>query len=395
MIKTILGPCLLQRSHGGNHKAQPTLWNNILHDPGDRTYKKIVKAGFATPRGGAKGGYQNHVTRSSRVIIPFEHADKVNFSNYEQGAVIRVTAPQAAGIHENDGFENRGGALYVEICGEYRQAFVLYRSQSDLETFPIPENWYPCEMQVNGISQSRRSANGVDVGHYLRRVPRDSKNLGIQQGIFAPEYTRRSVNYACQVFLTHLAYRTEGHPRDPNADHVEEILKTLNIYNDSLWRHEGIIDKDGVSTCPLCNRRIAYEELHETIDPSLVPGLANSGVQLGETRSTLVNLYHLRPLLYASELGHTPQNIAWGHAHCNTFLAQRVSFSLRALMDAGKRPDLDLYWDDNEEFIRASDGRAWVSLTPMPAGAESFSEYIRRENLDNAIEPEMDDEVED
>ena len=107
------------------------------------------------------------------------------------------------------------------------------------------------------------------------------------------------------------------------------------------------------------------------IDPSLVPGLANSGVQLAETRSTLVNLFHLRPLLYEKSLGHTPDNVAWGHAHCNTFLGQRESHGWDQLEDRPR--SLNLRWAEDNSFIRAEDGRAWISITPMASGPEPFT----------------------
>ena len=47
--------CRLPSNHDGNHDPYPTkAWDFML--PKDK--KKLVKAGFATPRGGAKGAYQ-------------------------------------------------------------------------------------------------------------------------------------------------------------------------------------------------------------------------------------------------------------------------------------------------------------------------------------------------
>ena len=135
-------------------------------------------------------------------------------------------------------------------------------------------------------------------------------------------------------------------------------------------------------------------ELHEAIDPSQVPGLANSGVQLAETRSTLVNLYHLQPLLYDKILGHTPENIAWGHAHCNTFLSQRKSFSLEELKIHGTIISNKLYIDASGAFIRSEENRAWVLVTPIEPGPETFTAYLRRIGAIAAL-AEDDDSSED
>lgn len=385
------GPCLKLSAHRGVHSPRPAVWGGITDDPEQRTRKKIVKAGFATPRGGAKGGYQNHVSRSSRVIIPWEHASKVDFRNYEQGATVRVTAPQAVDlIHRgllND-FEDR---LTVSVGDDEWPAFILYRSSADRGALPFESHWQPCYHVVNGVEVNRRSSAGTDLGHYLERVPKQTPS-GLPQGIFAPEYTGRVENYASQVLLTHLAYKTEGHGQDPNGAHVAAILEHLGLYDEALWLRNGAIDGHGTTACPLCARPIGSEELHETIDPSQVPGLANSGVQLAETRSTLVNLYHLRPLLYATSLGHGPTNIAWGHAHCNTFLAQRRSYSLAELQDGQFHPDVNLFWDESETFIRSEDGRAWVSVTPVSPGTETFTSHLYALGLQQAIDVEHADD---
>ena len=55
---------------------------------------KLSKAGFATPRGGAKGAYQNHVLRSNKVIVPYERLRQAPLASYEDGYVIRLFPEQ-------------------------------------------------------------------------------------------------------------------------------------------------------------------------------------------------------------------------------------------------------------------------------------------------------------
>ena len=386
--------CLLQSGHRGAHNPMPAVWYSIANDPEEKTRKKIVKAGFATPRGGDKGGYQNHVSRSSRVIIPFEHAPKVNFQNYKQGSVVRITVPQAISLLASGELTEENDYLVVNINGIKQRAFVLYRATGDLQALPIPASWQACGHRINGIVSTRRRHDGQDFGHYLNRIPR-GKKAGIQQGIFAPEYSEKDENYACQVLLTYLAYQTQGAVADPNLGHTIEILQALNVFNPPLWLQKGSINSSGTTACPLCMRPIAFEELHEAIDPSQVPGLANSGVQLAETRSTLVNLFHLEPLLYSTTLGHTKLNVAWGHAHCNTFLAQRKVFSLLELNLASRAVSTQMFWDESEMFIRAEDGRVWVSVTPVEPGIETFTDYLSALGFDGAIATDDSDEEED
>ncbi len=74
-------------AHTGDHDPYPTkAWDFLA----EKDKKKIIKAGFATPRGGEKGAYQNHVDRSNKVILPFERMVGVNLGNFCDDYVIRL-----------------------------------------------------------------------------------------------------------------------------------------------------------------------------------------------------------------------------------------------------------------------------------------------------------------
>jgi hypothetical protein len=66
--------CRRIAGHQGFHDKTPTEAWSFLNA---KDQNKLTKAGFATPRSGAKGGYQNHVLRSGNVIIPFERLGSV------------------------------------------------------------------------------------------------------------------------------------------------------------------------------------------------------------------------------------------------------------------------------------------------------------------------------
>jgi hypothetical protein len=88
-LPTLCGVANCRRIAGHSRKHDPypcEAWDFFAgKDKG-----KLGKAGFATPRGGAKGAYQNHVGRSSKVIIPFERISDVNLSLYKNGYVVRL-----------------------------------------------------------------------------------------------------------------------------------------------------------------------------------------------------------------------------------------------------------------------------------------------------------------
>src|ERR1051325_2720644 len=84
--------CRLLRGHRSRkHNPYPSEAWGFMEA---RDKVKLTKAGFATPRGGAKGAYQNHVSRSNRVIVPYEKLTSADLSSYADGYIIRLYPEQ-------------------------------------------------------------------------------------------------------------------------------------------------------------------------------------------------------------------------------------------------------------------------------------------------------------
>ncbi len=128
--------CRRQSGHGGLHDPYPTrAWEFLT----DKDKKKITKAGFATPRGGEKGAYQNHVARNNKVIIPYERFQGVTVAHFQDGYVIRILADQyfsAPHTVRPEFLENN------VVVGE--NAFVLYRTYDQYANLPAaPKGFVP------------------------------------------------------------------------------------------------------------------------------------------------------------------------------------------------------------------------------------------------------------
>src|SRR5437764_5655117 len=112
--------CRRIAGHSGPHDRFPaSAWTFFE----DKDQNKLVKAGFATPRGGAKGAYQNHVVRSNQVIIPFEKITIVPLDEYKDGYVVRLLPEQyfeAPGVPKPE-FLKPDNPIQVG-----KNAFVLY-----------------------------------------------------------------------------------------------------------------------------------------------------------------------------------------------------------------------------------------------------------------------------
>lgn len=361
--------CLRVVGHIGPHDPRP---NEVWSFFGPADVNKINKAGYATPRGGDKGAYQNHVYRNNKVIIPYEHLEQVDLAQYADGYVIRLFPDQyfeASGVVRAE----------LDVPGAPRpghDAFVLYRSHASLEAYPPLTDWEIRWLSRDGTSVNRRSSRVVDAGEYVLRLSnvganRPERSAGPPQGIFAPEYAPAQTNYECQAMLAWLIVHARSSPYTTSqALHLKAVLEQSGLLGDRLERAG--VTRNGLSICPLCLRVIDYEELHKSVDFKQVDGLLNAALQVeGATRSTQVNLFHLEPLVYES-LNHRPTSVAWGHATCNTLLGQRHCFSLAELQEAGRK--IGFIGDDDElvtfgwmsddfRMIRSPHGAVWVQLS--------------------------------
>jgi hypothetical protein len=338
----------------------------------DRDKNKLRKAGWATPRGGAKGAYQNHVARSSKVIIPFERLDAVNVELYSEGYVVRLLPEQ---------FFAQPGQPKLEFLGEDAavrvgiNAFVLYRTHVAFSEFPPLPNWQIRSLTKGGSTVTKRSAGVEDHGHYVLRIPRHGARLkridGPPQGIFAPEYADDETNFLSKCVLAWLIVRTSGSPYTlTQAMHLRAILRSMDLDAEQAHEQKGILRR-AITACPLCMRFIRYAELHDTVSFVGEDGVTNAAEQIdGATRSTVVNLFHLAPMLY-DQLTHIPGNIGWGHAICNTRLGQRRCYSLQEMIEMNLK--VGIVQDDGliETFgwistdwlmIRSPNGAVWMQL---------------------------------
>lgn len=359
--------CRRRHGHSGSHELYPTKAWDFLSE---KDKKKLAKAGFATPRGGEKGAYQNHVARNNKVIVPFERLAGLDLTHFQDGYVIRVfadqyfSAPQAV----RPEFVDNG-----VVVGE--NAFVLYRTHDQYETLPPSPGWEVRYLEKNGARVDRRGDGVTDHGHYVLRIAAHGNRgeivEGAPQGIFAPEYCDAENNFLSKCLLAWLITQTIDSPYVAvQGEWLEDILHSEGILDKALFERRGLT-RNGLTNCPLCLKQIRYSELHETISFTEEDALLNAAAQiLNATRSTIVNLFHVQPLTY-SDVCHNAQNVAWGHAICNTKLGQRRCFSVAELEDMGikiavlrgDRFETFAWASDSFEMLRSPRGAVWIRIT--------------------------------
>jgi hypothetical protein len=256
--------CRLLNGHAGAHNRFPVkAWGFMVAKDQD----KLDKAGYATPRGGAKGAYQNHVVRANRVIIPYERLEVAPLTEFENGYIIRLLPEQYFEAPSQPKPEFLGTDAEVKI-GE--NAFLLYRTAEALQTYPPLTTWKIRGLRKAGKKVKNRRGKGVtDTGHYVVRIaPLKTRgnNRGESQGVFAPEYANTETNYLCRCVLAWLSLHTVDSPyTTTQAPHLKAILKAENLLDDDRWEFRGVL-RHGLTACPLCTRLIRYDELHEMLN---------------------------------------------------------------------------------------------------------------------------------
>ncbi len=369
--------CNLPIHHKGKHSfIYKKAWEALFRTD---DINKIQKAGYCTPRGGAKGGYQNHVNRNSKVIIPYEKLSEVTLDNYKDGYVIRLFPSQYFSKKHivKEEFKNNPSI----VVGS--NAFVLYRTYEDFESLPPLPDWqirsilkYDKKTKTHCIPSNDRRGDIIDRGHYLLRISNSGTNKkqnlfeGPAQGIFAPEYADANTNFLCQAVLAWLIVKTENSPyKKDDFEHLKAILEKHHLLHSPHYENNYILH-NGKTTCPLCQRVIMHKELSELISFDDEEGLTNSTEQAGSTRSTKVNLFHMVPLCYSS-LENIPTQVAWGHATCNTRLGQRQCFSYHSLLQTdltieihnGQERRFLGYTNAEQNFIRSQNGDVWIRIS--------------------------------
>ncbi len=361
--------CRLLAGHTGKHDVYPTRAWAFMQQ---RDKDKLTKAGFATPRGGNKGAYQNHVLRSNKVIVPYERLRNAPLAQYRDGFVIRLYPEQyfaAVGI-VRESFVT-GEDAWIKVG---QNAFILYRTHDGYRTLPPLAHWTVRGLLKDGVPVKERGKDVEDVGHYVLRISslgrQQRLSEGVPQGVFAPEYADQETNFLSQCVLAWLIIHTHGSPYTATqATHLQAILRAEGLFDSAEYEYKGVI-RHGLAGCPLCLRFIHYRELHEMVAFAAAEGVENAAEQVeGATRSTIVNLFHLTPLRYDTT-AHIPRSVAWGHAVCNTRLGQRECVSLAEIIEMGLkvgviRPEgIETFGWITTDFrmIRSPDGAVWVQL---------------------------------
>lgn len=269
--------------------------------------------------------YQNRVSRSNTVLIPFHQWQenkglRKKADQFENGYIVLISP--------KDYFSKENPTSFILSfhlsLGE--NALVFYETRSDWECFP-PESY--------GWTYAN-SRNAPLGGQYVARVPANTSvdttrsqkvNLGYASqspkgaGIRLYEYASKNTIKECRLQLEAIFWlctdAVQVMAKNGMTENDAKLRKHLIIQEseehdlldfDKL-RSKRIINSQNHTICPLCLKELSGEEfLNRLSQPE--------GREVPDLTVTQVNLFHIEELKYGS-FNHRQYNLGWGCHFCN------------------------------------------------------------------------------
>jgi len=279
--------------------------------------------------------YQNRVSRSSTVLIPYLlEADKAappDPDGFEKGFIVLIPPLSYFG---RAGIERELAERGLELG---TNALVFYQTRTEW-TANNPETlgWRP--------AQSRRAPLG---GQYVARIAattaaadggkivRGFNTTGAKgAGIRLYEYANPTTISQCRTqlealfWLCHdareavIANGMSVEDAEGREAHCLRECEESGLLDVGRLHEARCVNADGVTICPLCLERLSGAGFFARLEQA-------EGREVHDLTVTEVNLFHINELRYG-EYNHRPYNLGWGHHHCNVVVRDAgISETLR------------------------------------------------------------------
>jgi hypothetical protein len=267
--------------------------------------------------------YQNRVSRSSTVLIPYTCWDlcakpQDGTEKYENGFIVLIPPS------EYFGNPNPTAELATKGLTLGANALVFYetREQWDANN-PEQLKWKPAKKRTNPLG-----------GRYVARVPAttalenggkiihgfdQTSNKGA--GIRVYEYASNATITKCRLQLEALYWLCADSATVAAANGMaaadvtirkKSILaqcKESGLLDSQRLTKARILNSNDRTICPLCLEELSGHGFFNRLEQA-------EGRDVPDLTVTQLNLFHIAELRYGV-LNHRPYNLGWGHHHCN------------------------------------------------------------------------------
>lgn len=267
--------------------------------------------------------YQNRVSRSSTVLIPYRFWDLCaapppGEDNFENSFIALISPDEHFGNSNIERDLNDRGLRLGE------NAVVFYETRGQwTQNNPDLIGWTPARKRLAPLG-----------GQYVARVPATTASdnsekiirgyettSGKGAGIRLYEYASSATIRKCRTQLEVLYWLCEDSHEVAvengmkQADAMKRKEKKLRDCEDSALldldelHNARIIDREGNTICPLCLERLSGNGFFNRLAQA-------EGREVPDLTVTQINLFHIEELRLG-KYNHRPYNLGWGHHHCN------------------------------------------------------------------------------
>lgn len=267
--------------------------------------------------------YQNRVSRSSTVLIPYRvwaahFTEAARRQHFEKGFIVLLSPLEYFGA-------GRRNANEVEQGLELGQnALVFYETREHWNNHnPARLNWIPATSRISPLG-----------GQYIARVPATTsmedgnkivhgfdttRNKGA--GIRVYEYADEATVQKCRLQLEALfwfcrdshdvaqANNMLAEDADRRRIHILQKCSDQGLVDIARLTDSRILNRTGQTICPLCRNELSASDFFQRMEQA-------DGREVLDLTITRINLFHIEELRMG-EFNHRPYNLGWGHHHCN------------------------------------------------------------------------------
>jgi len=267
--------------------------------------------------------YQNRVSRSSTVLIPYpvwrEHFTAVDSAaRFQNGYIVLVSPTEYFGRLQYTTELSDNGL----VLGQNALVFYETRSQWNAND-PAILRWSPAQSRRNPLN-----------GQYVARIPATTSVERGDKIIRGFETTAskgagiRVYEYADDTTIGHCRYQLEALfwlCRDSEAvasangmsaasalvrkNKSYELCAQYELLDRGRLTDARILNRTGHTICPLCLEELSSQGFFSRMVQAV-------GREVLDLTITQLNLFHIEELRMGV-FNHRPYNLGWGHHHCN------------------------------------------------------------------------------
>jgi hypothetical protein len=266
--------------------------------------------------------YQNRVSRTSTVLIPYRCWDICRTMTFENGFIVLISPDE---YFADPAITSTLSAVDLAL-GENTLVFYEQRSHWDTHN-PTALGWAPATKRIaplGGQYVARIAATtSADDGERIIRGFNTTSMKGA--GIRVYEYASTDCIAQCRLQLEVLFWlchdslevaETNGMVRADAENRREAVLRKCldaELLDIDRLRQKRLLDGGGSTVCPLCLERLSAQGFFARKTQA-------EGREVHDLTVTEINLFHIDELRIGA-LNHRPYNLGWGHHHCNVVVA--------------------------------------------------------------------------